>query len=67
MTGPTMRGQCRAVGGEWLTRRTDSVGRVDVFTTIQSHDGALIAVTHSGVAGFGTDGCPRFLWLAIPV
>jgi Protein of unknown function (DUF3237) len=61
VTGPKLQGRCRSVGGDWLTIRTDGVAILDVRTTLESHDGALIAVTYSGVADLGNDGHQRFL------
>jgi hypothetical protein len=61
VTGPKLRGKCRAVGGDWLTLRTDGMGLLDVRTTLESHDGALIAITYCGVADLGTDGYQRFV------
>ena len=61
ISGPRLQGKCRAVGGDWLTLRTDGIGILDVRTTLESHDGALIAITYSGVTDIGTDGYQRFL------
>ena len=61
VTGPKLQGRCRSVGGDWLTVRTDGVAIIDVRTTLESHDGALIAITYSGVADLGNDGYQRFL------
>jgi len=60
VTGPKLQGQCRAVGGDWLTLRTDGIGMLDVRTTLESHDGALIAISYCGVADLGMDGYQRF-------
>jgi hypothetical protein len=61
VTGPKLQGRVRSVGGDWLTVRTDGVGVLDVRTTLESHDGALIAVTYTGVTDLGEDGHQRFL------
>ena len=61
VAGPKLRGRCRSVGGDWLTIRTDGIAILDVRTTLESHDGALIAITYSGVADLGSDGYQRFL------
>ena len=61
VTGPKLQGRCRSVGGDWLTIRTDGVGILDVRTTLESHDGALIAITYSGTVDLGDDGYQRFL------
>ena len=60
-TGPKLQGHCRPVGGDCLTIRTDGVAILDVHTTLESNDGALIAITYSGVADLGNDGYQRFL------
>jgi hypothetical protein len=66
VTGPKLNGRCRSVGGDWLTVRTDGVGILDVRTTIESHDGALIAITYMGVTDLGNDGHQRFLEGKLP-
>jgi hypothetical protein len=42
-------------------RRHDRGPILDVRTTLESHDGALIAITYSGVADIGDGGYQRFL------
>jgi len=61
ITGPKLRGRCRAVGGDWLTVRTDGVVVLDVRTTLETHDGALIATSYTGVGDLGPDGYHKFL------
>jgi hypothetical protein len=61
VSGPKLRGKCRGVGGDWLTVRTDGVVILDVKTTLESHDGAVIGITYSGMADLGDDGHQRFL------
>ena len=61
VTGPKLNGRCRPVGGDWLTTRTDGVAVLDVRTTLESHDGAVIAIAYSGVSDLGEDGYQRFL------
>jgi len=61
VTGPKLNGRCRPVGGDWLTIRTDGVAVLDVRTTLESHDGAVIAIAYSGVSDLGDDGYHRFL------
>ncbi len=53
VSGPRIRGKVRPVGGDWFTLRTDGVGVVDVRVTIETHDGALIYVTHVGHLDLG--------------
>ena len=61
VSGPKLRGKVRPVGADWLTVRTDGVAILDVRATIESHDGALLYVTYSGVSDAGEDGYQRFL------
>ena len=61
ITGPKLRGTLLPVGGDWVTVRKDGVAHLDVRTTFQTHDGALILVTYQGVVDFGEDGYDRFL------
>lgn len=65
-TGPKMRGTVRSVGGDWVTVRKDGVAHLDVRSTFETHDGALILVTYQGIADFGEDGCDRFARGEIP-
>src|SRR4030095_11806782 len=53
--GPKLQGKTRAVGGDWLTLRTDGIGILDVRTTLETHDGALIAIGYAGVVDLGNN------------
>ena len=59
--GPKLHGKLRPVGADWLTIRPDGVGVLDVRTTIETHDGALIYVAYSGVVELGEDGYQKLL------
>ena len=61
ISGPHIRGTVRAVGGDWATVRKDGVAYLDVRTTFETHDGALILITYQGVAELGADGYDKFL------
>ncbi len=61
VSGPKLRGKLRPVGADWLTIRTDGVAILDVRTTIETHDGALIYLTYTGVMDLGEDGYQKFL------
>jgi hypothetical protein len=61
VTGPTIRGTIRPVGGDWFTIRQDGVGILDVRATIETEDGALIYLAYTGVAELGPDGYQKFL------
>lgn len=58
--GPRLRGRFRAVGGDWLLVRTDSIGVLDVRATMELEDGALVYTTYSGVAELAPDGYAQF-------
>lgn len=60
VSGPKLRGKLRPVGADWLTVRSDGVGMIDVRITIETHDGALIYVTYTGVLDLGEDGYQKF-------
>ena len=66
ISGPRIRGQVRPVGGDWVTVRQDGVAYLDVRTTFETYDGALILVTYLGVVDFGEDGYDRFRRGEIP-
>src|SRR5262249_49730890 len=71
ITGPRVRGRLRPAGGAWgvgrqdggglLRVRKDGVACLDVRTTFETHDGALILVTYLGTIDFGDDGYDKFL------
>jgi hypothetical protein len=48
--GPRLRGRIEPPGGDWLTRRPDGSGRIDVRTTLRTDDGAAILLTYSGIS-----------------
>jgi hypothetical protein len=48
-TGDRLQGSILAGGGDWLVAGSDGFGRLDVRTTLQTSDGALIYVTYPGV------------------
>lgn len=64
--GPRVRGALRTVGGDWMVLRRDGIAQLDVRTTIETHDGALILLTYQGTADFGADGYERFLARDLP-
>ena len=61
VTGPKLNGRIRPVGADWLTVRTDGVAILDVRATMETHDGALIYVSYSGVGDLGESGHQNFL------
>jgi hypothetical protein len=58
--GPELRGKLRPVGGDWMTVRRDGVATLDVRSTLETNDGALIYMTYAGVIDFGNDGFEKF-------
>jgi len=66
VSGPKVRGKLRPVGGDWLTIRSDGVGMLDVRITIETHDGALIYVTYTGVSDMGEGGYQKFMRGELP-
>ena len=61
VSGPKLRGKLRPVGADWLTIRTDGVAILDIRTTIETHDEALIYVNYPGVVDLGEEGYQKFL------
>ena len=61
VTGPKLNGKLRPVGADWLTIRTDGVAILNVRTTIETHDQALLYLVYQGVADLGEDGYQKFL------
>src|ERR1700683_2570501 len=59
VTGPKIAGRLRALSGDWVTVRTDGIAILDVRTTIETNDGALIYVAYSGTSDPGEDGYAR--------
>lgn len=47
--GPRLRGRILPSGGDWLLLGADSVGRLDVRATIETHDGANLYLSYTGV------------------
>ena len=61
VSGPRVQGILRPVGGDWLTIRPDGVAVLDVRTTIEMTDGALIDTSYRGIGDLGPDGYGKFL------
>lgn len=61
-----VNGKLLPVGGDWLVVRKDGIGLLDVRTTFQTDDGALILVSYSGSADYGEDGYDKFLRGELP-
>jgi len=61
ITGPRLQGSVKPSGADFGTLRTDGVFLVDVRGALESHDGALIEITYTGVMDLGPDGYEKFL------
>jgi hypothetical protein len=61
VTGPRLNGKVLPVGADWLTIRSDGVGVLDVRTTIETHDGALIYLSCIAFADAGEEGYTKFI------
>lgn len=66
ITGPRLRGVVRPVGGDWMTVRRDGVAYLNVRTTFETHDKAVILVTYEGVIDLGESGYQAFLRGELP-
>jgi hypothetical protein len=64
--GPRIHGKIRPEGGDWLTLRSDGVAIIDIRSTIEADDGALISSDFTGVCELGLDGYERFLRRDLP-
>ncbi len=49
VTGPRLRGRVLPSGADWILIGNDGVGRLDVRATIETHDGANLYVSYTGV------------------
>lgn len=66
ITGPALRGRVRPVGGDWMTVRRDGIAYLDVRTTFETHDGAIILVAYQGLVDLGEHGYDAFLRGELP-
>jgi hypothetical protein len=64
--GQRLNGRMRAVGADCFLVRRDGVGQLDVRTTIETDDGALIDVAYQGIGDLGADGYDKFLRGELP-
>lgn len=51
-SGPRLRGRILAGGGDWFVRGANDLARLDVRKTFETHDGALIHVSYTGLYKF---------------
>jgi hypothetical protein len=66
VTGPDINGRVLPVGGDWFTLRDDGIGVLDVRSTIETDDGALIYVNYTGLTDWGVDGYQKYLEGRVP-
>jgi hypothetical protein len=66
LTGPNLKGKVRPAGGDSVIIRKDGVALLDVRTTLQTHDGALILINYPGIIDLGADGYDKFLKGQLP-
>jgi hypothetical protein len=57
--GPRLNGEILPGGGDWLLIGDDRIGRVDVYATLRTDDGALIDYRAGGVIKVPDDGLQR--------
>jgi hypothetical protein len=59
VTGPALRGELLPGGGDSLHVGDDRIGRLNVRTTIRTHDDVLIELTVGGLISVPADGLDR--------
>jgi hypothetical protein len=64
--GGKVAGEFHREGWGRIVMRTDGVGIIDVGATLETTDGALIAVTYHGRVDLGEDGYQRYLAQGFP-
>jgi hypothetical protein len=64
--GPKLRGKVRPGGADFVTMRRDGVAVLDIRTTIETHDGAVIYVVGSGLAYTSEDAYERAMKKDLP-
>jgi hypothetical protein len=66
VSGPQICGRLIPVAGDWVTVRKDGMAYLDVRTTFETHDAALILVTYQGLIDFEEYGYDGFLRGEVP-
>ena len=64
--GDRLNGRVRPVGADSFLVRRDGIGMLDVRTTFETTDGALIDVAYRGIGDLGQDGYDKFLRGELP-
>lgn len=60
LTGPKLRGRVLPVGADWGLMRRDGVFELDVRTSFETADGAIVYAQYRGLGDLGADGYERF-------
>ena len=60
VTGPKVSGKLSSLGADWITVRRDGIAMLNVRTTIETHDSALIYLTYEGISDLGEHGYEQF-------
>lgn len=61
IVGPKLRGRLLAIGMDAFLIRRDGIGQLDVHSSIETDDGALIDIRYDGLGDIGADGYERFM------
>ena len=56
VSGPRVNGKLRPVGADWLLLRRDGIAILDIRTTAETDDGALLYITYPGTLDLGENG-----------
>ncbi len=64
--GDRLNGRIRPVGADNFLVRRDGIGMLDVRTTFETTDGAVIDVAYRGIGDLGEDGYDKFLRGELP-
>ena len=64
--GDRLNGRIRPVGADNFLVRRDGFGMLDVRTTFETTDGAVIDVAYRGIGDLGEDGYDKFLRGELP-
>ena len=59
--GPKVQGKIRPAGGDWQVVRHDGVALIDVRTTIETSNQALIYLSYTGMVDLGEDGYQKIV------
>jgi hypothetical protein len=58
--GPRLRGRVLPGGSDWVVRRSDGATNIDVRLVLETHDGATIAMTYTGLIVIAPGAQERF-------